>query len=46
VSKPKPNTEQKIKKAVKAEADAVKVDASAQKLAKILKRAKGSGNNK
>jgi hypothetical protein len=45
VSKPKPNTEQKIKKAVKAEAAAVKVDASAAKLAKILRRA-NAGNNK
>jgi hypothetical protein len=44
VTKPK-DTEKQIKQALKSKAAATKVDANAEKLAKILKRA-GSGNNK
>jgi hypothetical protein len=46
VTKPKPAVEKKISKAMKGHAAAVKVDPTPQKLAKILKRATGNGNNK
>ena len=39
-------TEKKVKAALKAKAAATKVEVTPQKLAKILKRAKGAESNK